>query len=95
MTKSILYKVALGLQVTLFAYVFVYGKKGWLVLETVKHEISGVTEQVQKQSQEVAQRTKEIEEWSGDSFYKEKIAREQLQMARTEDEIFYVQQKPM
>lgn len=32
----------------------------------------------------------QIEQWNSDSFYREQIARENLQMANAKDEIYYV-----
>jgi hypothetical protein len=39
---------------------------------------------------EIEQLEQEIYAWQTDDFYKEKVAREQLQMARKGDELFYI-----
>ena len=38
----------------------------------------------------VAQLSERLEQWNATSFHTEKIAREQLQMAREGDEIYYL-----
>ena len=45
------------------------------------------TDQLQ---QEVKTIQEDIDLWKTDDFYKEKIAREQLQMARKGDKLFYI-----
>jgi cell division protein FtsB len=39
---------------------------------------------------EVAELEREILRWESDPFFKEKIAREQLQLVRSGDEVYYV-----
>lgn len=41
-------------------------------------------------NEQILELTQQIEAWNTDPFYKEKIAREQLQLARPNDEIYFV-----
>jgi cell division protein FtsB len=88
--KHIFYTVALCVQCMLFIYVFIYGNKGWLTLRVLKQEVVQGAQAVDRCTEKIVQLKSEAELWATDPFYKEKIAREELQMARKGDEIFYI-----
>jgi cell division protein FtsB len=85
----ILYAV-LGVGVALFAWLYFRGPQGLLTLQDMYAEHETMREGVQQLQQEVATLKHEIDTWQKHPFHKEKIAREQLQMARTDDEVFYL-----
>jgi cell division protein FtsB len=88
--KRYIYKIVLCVQVCLFVYVFMYGNKGWFALSVLKKEVDTIAESVVCKKAEISILEQEMSEWAHDAFYKEKVAREQLQMARAGDEVFYV-----
>lgn len=90
MAKRITYVCILLTQIAFFCYISIYGKKGWLALSKLKQEIHITTNKKEIKEKEISELQEVITAWSTDSFYKEKIAREQLQMARPGDQIFYI-----
>ncbi|HEV2916205.1 MAG TPA: septum formation initiator family protein [Candidatus Babeliales bacterium] len=89
MAKSIIYSCIVLTQIAFFCYVSIYGKKGWLALAKLKQDIHVITFNKEKKEEQI-QELKQLITRSTDSFYKEKIAREQLQMARPGDQIYYL-----
>lgn len=85
----LLYAV-LGAELTVFSWFFIRGNQGLQSLSDIYVEESAIQEGLTQLTQEVASIKQEIDNWSKHSFHKEKIAREQLQMARPDDEIFYL-----
>lgn len=85
----ILYAV-LAAEVALFAGLYVRGPQGLQKVHDMYREHASMSEGVQQLQQEVATLKHEIDTWQKHPFHKEKIAREQLQMARTDDEVFYL-----
>lgn len=85
----LLYAV-LGAEVILFAGFFVRGPQGMQNLSDMYLEQSVIEENLAQLKQEVAFIKQDIDNWNNHSFHKEKEAREKLQMARPDDEIFYL-----
>lgn len=54
-------------------------------------KVNGIKEQeLEVLKTEVADLKNQLHKWETDSFYKEKVAREKLQMARAQDVIYYL-----
>jgi cell division protein FtsB len=85
----LLYAV-LGVEMVVFAGFFVRGSQGLRTLSDIYMEESAMQEGLTQLSQEVATIKKDIDDWNNHPFHREKEAREKLQMARQEDEIFYI-----
>jgi cell division protein FtsB len=88
--KKIFMRVLLLLEMVAFGHIYFFGNNG---IKTLQHQRNGVAElqkNVAMLNDEINQLEKEIYVWQTDDFYKEKIAREQLQMARKGDELFYI-----
>lgn len=77
-------------EIILFGYVYFWGDNGIGMLYTVKHDYEDITQQVMTLQMAVNHLEAEITEWNTNDFLKEKIAREQLHMARVGDEIYYI-----
>ena len=88
--KKAVMRLFLVAEMMAFGYVYVYGKNGLQLLRKQKHVVSELKENIVQLDGEVASLEKEMYVWQSDDFYKEKIAREQLQMARKGDELFYI-----
>lgn len=82
--------VVLGVEVALFAVFYVRGPQGLQALHGMHTEEVTMRENVDQLRTQVATLKQEIENWQKHPFHKEKIAREQLQMARPDDEVFYL-----
>ena len=76
-------------EIALMVFLYVFGSNGLPVLRKIKKENLEIFHEIGILQHEVAQLEKKCQEWQEYSFYKEKIAREQLQMAREGDLIYY------
>jgi len=73
-----------------FMYVYLHGNNGLYVLQQLCNENKQLEQKIDQLSQQVMQLEHEITEWEINDFYKEKVAREQLQMSHKDDEIYYI-----
>jgi cell division protein FtsB len=85
----ILYAV-LGVEMLIFAGFYIRGPQGLRTLSDMYVEQVSMREGIDQLDQEVAALRTDINAWQKHPFHKEKIAREQLQMARPDDEVFYL-----
>ena len=88
--KKAAMRLFLVLEMVAFGYIYVAGKNGMQSLQKHKKVVVAMEEKIVKLNEEVVSLEKEIHVWKTDDFYKEKVAREQLQMARKGDELFYI-----
>lgn len=88
--KKIAMRLCLMLEMVAFGYVYVCGKNGLQSLRKQKNVVVELKKNIAQLNGEVEVLEHEIHAWNSDDFYKEKIAREQLQMARKGDELFYI-----
>jgi len=88
--KRIFMKVLLLLEMAAFGHIYFFGANGIKVLQNQKRGVAELQKNIVSLNGEVVQLEKEIYAWQTNDFYKEKIAREQLQMARKGDELFYI-----
>jgi cell division protein FtsB len=80
----------LGVEMIVFAGFFIRGPQGLRTLNDMYVEQESMQAGLAQMTQEVAVLKQDINNWNKHSFHKEKIAREQLQMARADDEVFYL-----
>jgi cell division protein FtsB len=83
-------KVLLVAEMAAFGHIYFFGSNGIKSLQAHKKVVEDLKSDIMILDEEVAQLEKEIYAWQTDDFYKEKVAREQLQMARKGDELFYI-----
>ena len=88
--KHIMLRVFFALEVSVFIGVYLFGPNGWQTMLRLECENAELSQEINGLQAEVGLWEKKIVVWKADDFYKEKIAREQLQMARAGDEIFYL-----
>jgi cell division protein FtsB len=88
--KKMFLKVLLLLEMAVFTHIYLFGKNGIQALQVQKNVVVTMKQNIGQLDNEVAKLEKEIYAWQTNDFYKEKIAREQLQMARKGDELFYI-----
>ena len=77
-----------------FLCMHIFGPQGIRVFQQLTEENSVIEQSIQRVRSEIAQLDRRITECKSDSFYKERIAREQLQMARKDDLIYYFDRRP-
>ena len=69
------------------AYIF-FGKKGVLEYSHLKNELQQEQEQIKELEKEIKKLQSKIDEWKSDEFNTEKFAREDLQMGKTNEQVF-------
>ncbi|MGB8367359.1 MAG: septum formation initiator family protein [Candidatus Babeliales bacterium] len=88
--KRLLLQFLLLTEICLFVYVYLYGSNGFYALQELSHENEQLEQNIEELTQQIVQLEDEISEWGMNDFYKEKVAREQLQMSHKNDEIYYI-----
>ncbi len=88
--KPFLLRIFFMLEIVAFGYVYLFGLQGLQVLMALKKEDKQLEVRIDKIQHEVVALQEEHVTWQKYSFYKEKFAREHLQMAHKDDEIYYI-----
>jgi len=88
--KRTMLRVFFGLEVCVFVGVYLFGPSGLQTMLRLENENTQLDNEVASLQKEVFVWEEKIAVWQSDDFYKEEIARKQLQMARGGDEIYYV-----
>ncbi|TET06064.1 hypothetical protein E3J79_03330 [Candidatus Dependentiae bacterium] len=77
-------------EIVLFVTFYLFGSNSIQRLLELQSEQKELDMQLQNVKANVSYLNEQIELWNESSFFKEKVAREQLQMAREDDEIYYL-----
>ena len=88
--KRIVARLFFGLEIIIFAGFYIGGPHGLLVQRALERENRELLLETQKIQNELLALNDSIAQWDAHPFFKEKIAREQLQMAREGDQIYYI-----
>ncbi len=88
--KRFLMRMLLCAEMCMFGYLYVCGKNGLQLLTSKNQELALLESQCNALQQDVSLLQSDIHAWQTNDFYKEKIAREQLQMARKDDKLFFI-----
>ena len=88
-TKKTIIKTCLAIELVLFAWYYIFGLQGILEIRHQKKEIEILEQKIAEAHERTNTIQHDITQWNSHSFFKEKYAREQLQMARPKDEIYY------
>ncbi|MDR3550051.1 MAG: septum formation initiator family protein [Candidatus Babeliales bacterium] len=78
------------LEVMVFAGFYVMGPHGLRAQQKIDKENAELKNETVVLQQELHTLNETIAQWDAHPFFKEKIAREQLQMARKDDQIYYM-----
>lgn len=89
-TKRFLLRLFFAVEIFLFIVIYLFGTQGLQVVLSMRRENSALSLEVHHLESEVQEVKKTIASWKKDPFYKEKVAREQLHMARPGDEIYFL-----
>jgi len=79
-----------AVEILIFITFYLLGSNGIQCLMVLQAEQKELNYQLRVAKTEVAQLNEQINQWQTTPFFKEKIAREQLQMAREGEEICYL-----
>ena len=88
--KQMVVRVILVAEMCVFGHMYLFGKNGLQVVRVQKIQLQGLQTTVDQLQKEVDALEGDITAWETNNFYKEKIAREQLQMARKGDKLYYI-----
>jgi len=88
--KKLFMKVLLVVEMSMFGYLYFCGTNGIRALQKQKMIVVNLQKNITQLKGDIDQLEHEMYAWQTDDFYKEKVAREQLQMARKGDELFYI-----
>lgn len=87
-SKPQMARIFFGLESLIFFGFYFVGSNGWLSLCNLKGDIVHLNEEMVILKQEICQLKTDFELQQNHPFFQEKIAREQLQMARANEEIY-------
>jgi cell division protein FtsB len=90
-SKSLISRIFLLGELVIFFSIYFFGTDGLPKLYELCDENSKLSEEIAALNKEVSCLESELLAWNTDAFYKEKVAREELQMACEGDEIFFIQ----
>ena len=90
MSKKIILRVFLAGEIIFFVIMYVVSPEGLTAVQNKKLENKQLASRVETLTEEIKKLEDEIKRWETNPFYREKVAREQLQMARPTDEVYYV-----
>lgn len=88
--KKRIFRFFFALEIIVFIAVYLFGTSGIQTLFVLKQENMAIENEIAALQEEEEALQKSIVDWNSHSFYQEKVAREQLQMARPNDEIYYL-----
>jgi cell division protein FtsB len=86
--KQILMRFFFMAQVIFVSFNFIFGSSGWLFLKRFERDNMLIDLQIKTLDSEIQGINKQIKAWQEDPFFKEKMARETLQMAKASDTIY-------
>jgi len=78
------------LEILVFIGVYLFGKDGYRHIREVNAENQKLSCEILVIKNEIEAIEKEVKEWQASDFYREKFARERLQMAKEGDEIYFI-----
>ena len=90
LTKRVLLRLFFGLEVGIFALLYLFGTHGLQALVTLRKENGCLAFEVKELELQVKELETTVVAWKKEPFYKEKVARESLHMARKQDEVYLI-----
>ena len=90
LAKHHLLRIFFVIEVVVFVGLYLFGAHGVRMIRDLQNDNEYIEQEVAALQQEVDVLDVEINAWNEHPFYREKIAREQLQMARQGDEVYYI-----
>lgn len=90
-TKRFVLRLFLSIEIIGGIFFFIFGPYGMLAVSKKVQEQKLLAAEIEHQKKEVACLQQQIDVYATTDFYKEKIAREDLQMARPEEEVYILE----
>lgn len=89
--KQKLLRIFFALEITVFVLLYIFGSQGLQATRALVQECSAIERTIAQVRTEIKALKAEIVVCESDTLYKERIAREQLQMARAGDTVYFIQ----
>ncbi len=89
--KQLILRIFFGAEILFFAWTYFLGPHGRYALWALDEASQQVIAQNGQLEREVGRLGRRVKAWKANSFFKKKYAREKLQMAYPDDEIYYIQ----
>jgi len=86
-SHKILYMI-IGTELIIGTVYFIYSSKGIKAINALCHENRAIENQINALQQDNAQGESQIKDWQRTEWYKEQIAREELQFAKPDESVF-------
>ena len=90
MRKKNMIHMILLTEILVFGFFYYAGEQGMRSVRAIARENNKVTLEIEEVKTEIAALENTIHAWQTDSFYKEKLAREELHMANVNEEVYLV-----
>jgi cell division protein FtsB len=88
--KKIIFRILFAFEIIIMGGFYFFGANGVYALQRLKQEKKGIERQVQDAKFEITNLENKIHDWKSSDFEREKIAREQLHMARPDELVIYL-----
>ncbi len=89
MRKRSFFRLFFTAEVLVFSWFYFYGAQGVFAVAQIGRENKDIEEKIKLIRNDIAELQSTIVAWQSDSFYKEKIARENLQMAKVDEQVYF------
>ena len=90
LTKRFLLRLFFMVEVGIFVFLYLFGTQGLRALITLRKKNARLAFEVQELETQVKELETTVVAWKSEPFYKEKVARESLHMARKKDEVYLI-----
>lgn len=88
--QSILIRTCAAVEITFFAGYLLWGAHGVRAIYALQEKNRALDDKIAHVEEEIKQTRSELDDWNTYPFYKEQYAREHLQMARKDDEVYLI-----
>ena len=89
--KQLLLRIFFIVEIVVFGWAYLFGEHGVEQIDALRRDCSIAAKEAAVVEDDVQKLKSEIEHWESNSFLREKIAREQLQMVRPGEQVYYIQ----
>ena len=89
--KQKCFRVFFAFEITVFVALYIFGAQGLRATRAIARECSVVEQTIARVRTEIKALKTDIVACESDALHKERIAREQLQMARAGDTVYFIQ----
>lgn len=90
LTKRLLLRLFFGVEIVILTLMYLFGAQGLQALLRIRKENVRLAFEVKELEQKVQDAEQTVLAWESNPYYKEKAARENLHMARKDDQVYLI-----